>query len=187
MAQIRFLLLIPCLLALQMAAPGEQPQKPTPIPLKEPILRHACGLQALEAHVGKNTIAYNAALAWRYCCSFEWQFKLALTAAARNNQTITYYALLLRPAWLYTVVSDYRNLFFSLLLAPVPLYEYYHQKEHKIEQQHFNFAFALGSELEYFFHRQLALILAADLRLFLRRKPYGLWGYQLSIGLGFHF
>ena len=179
--------LAPCILALQVAAPQ------TSLPISQhqsvhpPILRHAPGLQALEIQVGRSTLAYTAALAWRYCASFAWQCKLALSVAVHSQPGITYNALLFSPACLYTILSNYKNLFLNLFAAPILLYEQCQQKQLLLQYQQCNLAIALGSELEYFFSSHLALVVAAEARGYLRTRPYGLLGYQLALGIAWHY
>lgn len=171
-------------------------QAPAPLPYsshaehadcRRPILRHAQGLQAFEVEGGKSPLAYNASLLWRYYARPPWHYAISSGAALYQGAGRRYYAFFFKPACLYTLLSNYKNLFLSLEAAPLPLYEVYQPATCKGGYDQWNLAIVLGIVLEYFFSSHLSLVVGAEGRGYVRTRPYGLLGYQLSLGLSCHY
>lgn len=91
----------------------------------QPILRHTVGMQGIALKGGITALRKSLAMDWTYYFSPAWKMKLGLGGAWAKQTENTYRNLFTQPVLGYTLLSNQRNLFLSMLGGTILTYERY--------------------------------------------------------------
>lgn len=150
-----------------------------------PELRHTQGFQGWEAAVGMTSMGPLLGAAYSQYLNRAWYWKCGLSGQHKTKDSLFYQSLSVHPALCWCFWQPASSCYVNLSGATLLTYEGHHERGNTTSN--FNIALSAGTEIEYFLHGHLALLISLAPHYYFLASPYGHWGYCLASGIKLSF